>query len=52
MIRIAHVIGFFLFPEFNEIFLGKLASHLQCPGEQADQRLGGVDHDPQKYFFC
>ena len=50
MIRIAHVISSHLFPEFNEIFWGKLASHLQGPGEQVDQGLGGVNHDPQNYF--
>ena len=52
MICIAHVISSYLYPEFNEIFLGKLASHLQGPGEQVDQGLGGVHHDPQFFLFC
>ena len=39
------------YAEFNEIFYGKLASHLQGPGEQVDQGLGGEHHDPQRYFF-
>ena len=51
MICISHVISSYLYPEFNEIFWGQLASHLQGPGEQVDQGLGGVHHDPQKYFF-
>ena len=51
MICISHVISSYLYPEFNEIFLGKLASHLQGPGEQVDQGLGGVHHDPQICFL-
>ena len=51
MICIAHVISSYLNPEFNEILGGKLASHLQGPGEQVDQGLGGVHHDPPNYFF-
>ena len=52
LICIAHVISSYLYPEFNEIFLGKIASHLQGPGEQVDQGLGGVHHDPQFFLFC
>ena len=52
MICIAHVISSYFYPEFNEIFWGKLASHLQGPGVQVDQGLGGVHHDPQIIFFC
>ena len=37
--------------EFNHIFL-KVGSHRQGPGEQVDQGLGEVHHDPKiSYFF-
>ena len=51
MICISHVISSYLYPEFNEIVLGNLASHLQGPGEQVDQGLGGVHHDPPTKNF-
>ena len=34
------------------IFFWKLGSHRQGPGEQVDQGLGEVHHEPKISIFC